>query len=289
MNLDNEPADNLDNDATEQGHGEPSGEAGEHLEALDVSGAEVATDAGDDDPAFVFEGDDPEAERADDSSTIRDLRAKLREEQREKHELKKQVEAAAAPKADALPAKPTLEACGYDEEQFEQELTAWHGKKAEQDAKQSEQQAKARKMQESFQAQANSLGERGNAVVKDFDAQVAALADKFGTDLNGNAAKAALVFADDPRLIIALNNSPAKLAELLALKDMPLALAVKIGELKGKIQTMHRRTAPAPETVTKGGAPVNASADKQLEKLEKEAERTGNRTAVVAYKRSLRA
>jgi hypothetical protein len=48
------------------------------------------------------------------------------------------------------------------------------------------------------------------------------------------------------------------------------------------------RKAPAPDRPLRGSATMPGSADKELEKLEKKAAATGERTALIAYKKQLR-
>ncbi len=67
---------------------------------------------------------------------VKDLRKGFKETQKENRELRRQLEEALAkpaehqqPQPDAIPPKPTLESCDYDEQAFEQALTDWHEKK----------------------------------------------------------------------------------------------------------------------------------------------------------------
>jgi hypothetical protein len=50
-----------------------------------------------------------------------------------------------------------------------------------------------------------------------------------------------------------------------------------------------RKPASAPETVVKSNTRVSGATDSVLERLEEEADRTGDRSRVVAYKAKLRA
>lgn len=240
-------------------------------------------------PVFGFDGDeaaDPAEDQPQDGSVIRELRAKLREEQRRRHEL----EEATKPKAEeSLGPKPSLESCGYDEDEFEQKLTAWHGKKREIEGCAEQAAAETRKAQEAWANRVRNFEEKATELkIPNFVDLAASVADHFGDDVHGNNAKAVLVYANDPRLVAALHSNPAKLAELVALKNDPIEFALAVGELKGKIRPMPRRSPPAPESVAKGGAPVSAPSDKELERLEREADRSNDRSAVIAYKRKMR-
>ena len=236
---------------------------------------------------FTFEGEEgAEEPEADDSPVIRKLRERVREYARENKELKSKI----APSAqdDQIGPEPTLESCGYDEDAFKQAFKDWTAKQGEAERRAREAEEAQRKRQEEWANRVATFETKANEIVPNFTTVAQTVADHFGEDEAGNYAKAILIYADDPRLIAALNASPTKLAELVAMKNDPTALAIAVGELKGKIKPMARRQPPAPESITKGSAPVAASVDKELERLEKEADRSGDRSAVIAYRRKLR-
>lgn len=276
--------------------------AGDHVAAGDVVQAQANADGGEhaegqqaEAAAFTFDGEDATGD--DDAlpedapnwaKSLRERNRELARDARAREQENRELKAQIAPKPVELGPKPTLETCGYDEEQFEQELTAWHGKKTDADRKAEATQADVRQKQEAWTSRVTNFEKKAAELVPNFDEVALSVADHFGNDEAGNVAKAILIYADDPRLIAALNSSPAKLAELVALKSDPTALAIAVGELKGKIRTMPRRQAPPPEAISKGGAPVAASVDKELARLEKDAERTRDRSEVIAYKRKLR-
>ena len=87
----------------------------------------------------------------------------------------------------------------------------------------------------------------------------------------------------------ALGKHPAKLAEISKITD-PIELAAAIARLEGKLTVTKRNGPPEPERIARGSASVDASAtDKTLERLEKEAERTGNSSKLVAYRAQMKA
>jgi hypothetical protein len=49
-----------------------------------------------------------------------------------------------------------------------------------------------------------------------------------------------------------------------------------------------RKASTTPETSVRGSGPAPGTGDQHLEKLEAEAAKTGDRTAVIAYKRKMR-
>ena len=219
-----------------------------------------------------------------------DLVSKLRKELRERdRKLAELTKAQAAKEEPAIGPKPTMDSCGWDEEEFERQIDAWKGKQSEQQrkadeakrAQESQQQAWVKRVQD-FESKAKELR------IPDFDQAVSEVSDEFGDDQAGQVAKAILIVANDPRLIAALRASPTKMQQLVALKGDPTALAIAVGEMKGKITAMPSRKAPDPEKIARGNSPSAAPVDKHLERLEAEAGRTGDRTQVIRYKQSLR-
>jgi hypothetical protein len=61
---------------------------------------------------------------------------------------------------------------------------------------------------------------------------------------------------------------------------------MQIGKLEDKIKVERRKPLPAPDRPVTGTASL-ASTDKKLAQLEKEADRTGDRTALIRYRKSL--
>lgn len=213
------------------------------------------------------------------TSVIRELRKANREMARKLAEVQRNNQ----PKPIEVGPKPTLADCNFDEEEFEAKLDEWKDRDAQ--AKRAEQEAVERQ-----QAVAKEWEQRAET----FEASKAASKIP-GIDAAEETVKSALSdshFAilmlapeDAPKLIAALAKSPAKLEELSKL-DLARA-AMMVGELKGKVQ-MTTRKAPAPDVPLRGSAAFSGGTDKQLAKLEQEAERTGDRTKLIQYRRQLR-
>ncbi len=219
---------------------------------------------------------------------VKDLRKADREKAKRIRELEAKLAEKAAPAAPgsvAVGDKPTLEACDFDAERFESELTAWHERKRQAD----EQAANVRKEQEAAQAAWNSKLTAYNAAkatlkVTDFDDAEATLQEtlsptQLGIILNG---------ADKPeQLVYALGKNPAKAKELASIKD-PVKYAFAVAKLETQLKVTPRKVAPAPERVVRGSAAATGM-DTTLERLEAEADRTGDRSKVAAYRKQLRA
>lgn len=220
-------------------------------------------------------GDEAAPASEGDNSVIRDMRQKLREKERRIAELERSQQ----PKAIEVGEKPTLESCEYDEERFETELDAWKSRKAK--AEQQEAQVKERTERERA-----AWTERAKAYERDKQRVNVSDYDKAESEVFTTLAdetQALIMLTEKPAaLIYALSRNPAKLEELSKL-DLARA-AMLIGKLEDKL-TMTKRTSVTPDRAVKGNAQRGGKADKELERLEKEADRTGDRTKLIAYRR----
>lgn len=254
----------------------------------EASGNEL--DNGEDD--IVIEGLEVESPSTAENETplVKKLRAIAKEEarerkrlEREKQELERKIAPAPANEPIALGAKPTLESVGYDEDAYQQQLDAWYETKARLDAQKRQQEAAQKAAQEEFSTIINAHRQKAAALKKvDYEE----MADLVGSNLSPVQQEFILRGADDSaKLVYALGKYPAKLKELAAIKD-PARFAFAVAKLETQLKTQKRSTVQ-PEKVLSGGKGV-VSADKELAMLEAEAERTGDRTKVIAYKRKLK-
>ena len=95
---------------------------------LEADDQQVEGDEGEGSVEDVIEfAEDGAAPAPESNSTIREMRQKLREAQREAAELRKQVK----PQDLEIGEKPTLESCGYDEEAYDREVEEWKARKAQ--------------------------------------------------------------------------------------------------------------------------------------------------------------
>src|SRR6185369_1331361 len=91
-------------------------------------------------------------------------------------------------------------------------------------------------------------------------------------------------------LVYGLGMNPDKLKALAQFKD-PVDFVRNLAWLEARELKVEKRTATKtePERQVRGTAPLVAqTVDKKLEMLEAEADRTGNRTPVINYKRDLK-
>lgn len=260
--------DKLDDQAAQQGDDD------------DQSGDDDQQQGDDDKPTVSFDGEEPEPEG--DNSVIRAIRNELRETKRKLAEAEK----ASAPKPVEIGEKPTLSGCEYDEDRYETELDAWKDRKSAAERQTQSQAEQSRKANEEWQADlAEFQTKKAGLQFEDRDEVI----DTASLSLDVVQQAVIVKAAADPALFLyALGKSETKRAELAKIQD-PIKLAAAVARMEGAVKVT--RKAPAPDRAQRGSAAMpSGGADKELERLEKEAERNGNdRTKVIAYQRALKA
>lgn len=234
--------------------------------------------------------DEPDEARA--PNWLRDLRKSNQQKERRIRELETQLQAAKpAPTQIVVGDEPTLEGCGYDGQKFAAEYKAWmhRSQQAEEQRREAERAQKAageewNKKTAAYQAGKSSLR------VSDFDAAEAVVTETF-TQLQQSIL---LSGADKPELIVyALGKNPGEARRLAAIKD-PVKFAFALSKLEDKVKTTPRKPATQPEQrLPTGGRMAGAAAlesnpDKVLEQLRAEAEKTGDLSKVMAYRKQLK-
>jgi hypothetical protein len=245
-------------------------------------------DEAEDEVLVSFEGDEesPPSGEAQDSSVIRRLREENRKKDAELKALRAQVQP--QPQAIEVGPKPTLQDCDYDEERYDEALLTWNQQKAKAEQADADARKAREAQQEAWNRQlADVESERTKLGARDYD-QAAETVQSDLSDLHqALIVRAASTPAAAARMIYALGKHPEKRAELAKIEDPVKAIAWLVST-EGKLTVTTQRKAPAPEQIVRGSAPLSPGRDKQLERLEAEAERTGDRTKVVQYKRQQR-
>lgn len=246
---------------------------------------EHAEPEGEDEFEISFGDEAAPASQGDGSDLVRHLRSEIRKRDEELavHRRAQPPQ----PQTIEVGPKPTLESCDYDGEKFEAELDAWKERKAKADNAAAEANRANQAEQEKFQARLDAYNGGKTALkAKDFDVAEAAVMSGLSPIQQAVALKAA---SEPAKLVYALGRHPQKLAELAKLSD-PIEFAVALTKLEGQLKVTQRgRTPPDPDTAPRGSAPISGNRpDPALERLEREAARTGDRTKVVQYKRQQR-
>jgi hypothetical protein len=250
---------------------------------LDQEGTDSEAE-GDEDEVLVTFGDEaaPASNEGQDSGLVRKLRAEIRDRDARLAELAKP----SAPQVVEVGEKPTLESCDYDEDTFETALDAWKDRKRQAEEATTQAQRDAQANQAAWAEEMADFGRKKLALkVRDFEAAEEEVVAGLSQTQQAIVIKAS---SDAAKVIYALGKHPAKLATLAAIQD-PIKFAVAVSKLEGTLKvTTGNRTAPAPEGIVRGSAPISRQTDKHLQRLEAEAERTGDRTEVVRYKRQIK-
>ena len=250
---------------------------------------EAATEDVDDGKVVVSFGlpkeEEPEKERA--PEWLRAERKRLREQAKELAAQRREIEAEKArlaPPKPKLGPKPTREQFDFDDEKHEQALEVWTRQKLEAEAEERRAAEAAKREQEEWGQTVNKYREAKKALpVDDFeDAENAVVG---ALDLVRQ--NIILAAADKPEaLVYALGRDEERLKQVADIKD-PIKFAAAIAKLETQLTvTTTKKSPPKPARVVSGGnAPVSGVTDSRLEKLRAEAEKTGDYSAVVAYKR----
>jgi hypothetical protein len=218
---------------------------------------------------------------------VKDLRKEHREKSRKLRKLEEQMaeRETATARAVTVGAKPTLEGCDYDGDKFEAELTAWHDRKRAADEAERKQREAVEADQKAWNAKLENYGKQKAALkVSDYE-ETEAQAMEF---LSGNQPQIIVAGADNPAAVIyALGKNPAKAKELASIND-PVKFAFAVAKLETQVKVTQRKAAPLPETKLSGSGRTPIAGDTKLKQLEEKADRTGDRTELVNYKRSLK-
>lgn len=242
-------------------------------------GSDKPGELGEDELEVTFGDEAAPASGERDTGLVKHLREQIRERDKRLAEAEQWK-----PKQIEVGPEPTMESCGYDEDEFKDEWRKWNGRKTEAERHNAQSNQADQQAREQWQRDLQSH-EAKRAALKFPDVEEA---EAVATAALNEVQQAVIVkVADDSaKLLYALGRHPAKLAELSQIKD-PLKMAAAVARLEGGLKVMPKRRAPDPEEIASGNASASAGKNKELERLEKEADRTGDRTKLISYRRNL--
>lgn len=222
---------------------------------------------------------------------VKDLRKSNREQAKRLREQEQEItrlKGATAPQVVVVGTKPTLESCDYDSDKFERELEAFHARKrqADDDNRKKEDESKASKAawDARMQAYENSKTEL-KGKVSDFEDAEEIVKSTLSQTQQGIILHGA---KDSALVVLGLGMNPKKLQELAVLKD-PVQFAFAVSKLEDQLKVTKRNGPPPPDKSVRGTGRVTGSVDNELERLRAEAEKTGDMTKVMAYRRKQKA
>jgi len=251
----------------------------------DDEGAEEEPAPADDEPEpFVGFDDEPEAPAEND--LVKHLRQQIRDRDRRLAEVAKTAPAEPEIVVGERPKPADFE---YDDDRYEEALDAWDARRAAK-AKQDEKRSRAEQSQQEQWAKVTENYATQKKALRFPDVQE--VEQRVLETLSGTTQALIAKHADNAALFIyAAGKSPAKLAELARIdaEGDPFAVVKAVTKMEAMLQKP-RTTArpPAPDTPVRGKVIAAGSADKILEKLEKEAERSGDRSKVIAHKTAMK-
>lgn len=203
---------------------------------------------------------------------------KVREENRE---LKRQLKQRESQQFEqqVLREKPTLDDHDYDSDAFEQDYAQWLTEKQQVDAQVHAERQKYQQYHERYKADVDAI----KAKAPDYDEVELSVVDVLSEQKQGLLQ----MLVDNPaKVVYALGkNSPAQLERLSKLDDIQFAKQIVLMEMQMSSKTKSRnQNKPKPKTHELEGAA--GGADTRLAKLEAEADRTGDRSKVIAYRKT---
>jgi hypothetical protein len=229
----------------------------------------------------------PEEEEKQAPEWVRNLRKSYRELQREKRELEEKLKTV-LPATETNPVdpgrKPTLEACDYDSDKFENELAGWFERRRQSEEAVAKQRSKQQAEQESWQKKLEGYNQSKTGLkVSDFQDAEETVLESLSVTQQGII----LQGAQNPAVMVyALGKNPKKAKELAEITD-PVKFAFAVAKLETQLSVTSRKTLPPPEKrITSNGSLDTSSV--QLDRLRDEAARSGDFTKVIAYKKQLK-
>ncbi|MDK0482206.1 phage capsid protein [Salmonella enterica] len=192
---------------------------------------------------------------------VKDLRKGFKETQKENRELRRQLEEALAKPAeqqptqtqtDAIPPKPTLESCDYDEQAFETALTDWHEKKSRAEQQKQQQQRQQQEVIQRFKQRLEKHNERSTRLpVKDYRETE----EIVRRELPAIQQEILIHAADEGSELIAYAlGKNQQLRQRVAAETDPIRAAFLLGQISKQVSLAPKpKKAPKPEPEVRGG------------------------------------
>lgn len=254
-------------------------------------GADTAAEEGGDgqkkqDEFSVSIGEEPEEEpHGPAPAWVKEMRKQNRELKKKLRQLEQAPPAQPLDPAVELGEKPTLEKAEYDTKKYEEDLAAWYKRKLAIDERAARVKAQAEEQQRKWNERLGSY-ERAKIVLgaDDFDDAETVVKEHLDVVQQGILVHGA---KNSALLVYALGKNPSKAQALGAIKD-PVEFAFAAARLEAQLKVSEKKPTVPPENRVVGSGRPSISSDATLERLRAEAEKTGDHTKVVDYKRRLK-
>lgn len=262
-------------------------EEAEELEEADSTDEEVSEEEVVSDEVVITIDNEP-AESEEETKApewVRDLRKSHRELQKQNRELQERLNAAQPAKQQQLAKKPELADFDYDTEPYEKALEKWHEQKREIEANERRRQEQQQAVHAAWQNTLNNYTKaKSELKVKDFDDAEDVVKDTLSVVQQGIIVQGA---KNSAVVIYALGKNPKKAKEIASIED-PVKFAFAVADLENKLRVSPRKAPPPAEKTVSGTAPISGSVDSKLAQLRRDAEKTGDMSKVLAYKKMLK-
>lgn len=276
-----------DQDTDEDSDSDDSGESADSQDEEGTKDEVNEEGEGDDQVVISMDGEDltqEDEEQKHAPSWVKELRKTSREKDKKIRELEAKLNAGAAPAAKplTLPAKPKLEDFDYDPDIYEEKLGEWFETKRRHDSQVEATKKAQEDAEKAWQDKLTSYGKaKADLKVRDYEDAETYVQDKFNVTQQGII----LQGLENPALVVyALGKNHKKAAELAGITD-PVRFAVAVGKLETQLKVTTRKSPPPPPRTVSGTGRVSGAVDSTLDRLRAEAEKTGNYTKVMQYKR----
>ncbi|HAV1619739.1 TPA: phage capsid protein [Enterobacter hormaechei subsp. steigerwaltii] len=208
----------------------------------------------------LMEEDDDHVDGQPAPQWVKDLRKNNREKDKELRELRRQLEQVQSrpteqqpqQQTDAIPPKPTLESCEYDEESFEQAMTDWHEKKSRAEQQMQQKERQQQEYQQRFQQRVEAHKQRAAKLpVKDYQ-EMEEIVRAEVPDLH----KEILIHcADEGSELIAYGlGKSQQLRQRVAAETDPIRAAFLLGQISKQVHLAPKpKKAIKPEPEVRGG------------------------------------
>lgn len=207
----------------------------------------------------ITEEDDDHVDGQPAPQWVKDLRRNNREKDKELRELRRQLEEIQSkpaevqqPQSDALPPKPTLESCDYDEAAFEQAVTDWHEKKSRAEQQKQQQQRQQQEYQQRFQQRVEAHKQRAAKLpVRDYQEMEAIVL----SELPPVQQEIIIHCADEGSELIAYGlGKSQQLRQRVAAETDPIRAAFLLGQISKQVSLAPKpKKAIKPEPEVRGG------------------------------------
>jgi hypothetical protein len=250
-------------------------------------------DPGEEEMVVSVDGEEDDPEKNEGTGLVKHLRKIQKEtaktaktQAKEIEELKRQI-AEKSGESEELGPKPTFDTYNESEDEFTARFEVWHEKKARigqnQSAQKKEQETNEATWQETLKTYDSGKEELAQSLpdFEESEGLVEAMLDETQLGIIKHAVK------DAAKVIYQLGRLPEQIKKLSEITD-PVKFTYEIALLVPRLKMEKKRPATKPEETVGGSGRPSAGIDRVLEKLEKEAARTGDRTKIIEHKRKLK-